>query len=129
MALSSPDRIFKLAGRLVSGATDLTAAFPHGGTELGNVRDAEFRPIQKTSLVTNEGWGGQASEVVYMGESAILAVVLRGYDIDAWLACFPNAAAGASGEPLLTFNPTLASGTRPGASAIPWPTCTAPPTW
>lgn len=85
--------IFRVRGRLVMNPTDVVAtAFPYGGTELGLVRDAELSLNVKTKEVTAEEWGGTPVEVVYGGERAVFAAVLRDYDKDAVQQIFPDTA-------------------------------------
>ena len=95
MAAPSVRDVLRIPGKLVINPSNINAAFPHGGTELGLVRDSEMRVGIKTELVHAEEWGGQPVEAVYCGETALYAAVLREWDDDAISNIFPNTAAGA----------------------------------
>lgn len=88
-----------MTGYLCSGPTDLTLPFPHGGTALGEVRDMEFRWGIRTRFVTAEEYGGQiVAGIPYVGQSDVLACVLRTWDDDALAAVFPYTAVGVTGH-------------------------------
>ena len=95
--MSAPDvrDVLRVPGKLVINPTDITAAFPHGGTEIGLVRDSQLRFGYRTDLVHAEEWGGQPVESVYCGEVALFAAVLREWDDDALSNVFPNTGTGA----------------------------------
>ena len=65
MSTGSVRDVLRVPGKLVINPTDITAAFPHGGTELGLTRDSEMRFGIKTELVHAEEWGNQPVESVY----------------------------------------------------------------
>ena len=94
MSTGSVRDVLRVPGKLVINPTDITAAFPHGGTELGLTRDSEMRFGIKTELVHAEEWGNQPVESVYCGESAVFAAVLREWDNDALSNIFPNTGTG-----------------------------------
>lgn len=98
MAAANVQDVLRVPGRLVKDPTDITADFPHGGTELGLTRDAEMRFGIRTALVTAEEWGQQAVESIYAGESAVFAAVLREWDNDAIALMFPNTGTGPTSE-------------------------------
>lgn len=97
MAAASPANILRLRGRLVASPTNLGAAYPHGGTEIGLVRDARFKYGVITQEITAEEYGGTATEAVYAAESAVFAGIARDYDNDMIARLFPNTATGGSG--------------------------------
>tara|TARA_R100000963_G_C4642949_1_gene106666 strand:- start:1589 stop:2155 length:567 start_codon:yes stop_codon:yes gene_type:complete len=94
MSTAAVRDVLRIPGRLVINPTDITADFPHGGTEMGLTRDAEMRLGISTSLVTAEEWGQVPVEAVYAGESAVFAAVLREWDNDAISNIFPNTGTG-----------------------------------
>src|SRR3972149_495263 len=107
--------IIRVPGRLIADPTDLSAAYPYGGTELGIVRDAEFRFGVKTKLVTAEEWGGQVVEGFYAGESCVFIAVMRGYDNDMIGQVFMSTGLGASGNRRIRYEPgNTGSINRPG---------------
>ena len=95
MATSNARNIRRFKGRLTWNPTDLTAAFPHGGTELGVVRDLVFRFGLETEEILAEEWGNVPTEYVHVGSSAFLAAILREFDNDAISTIFPDSATGA----------------------------------
>ncbi len=103
MATRDVRNVLRVPGRLIMNPTDLSIDAPHGGTELGLVRDAEFRLGIKTSVVTAEEFGVQPIEYVYAGEAAVMAAVLREFDEDAIQAIFPDTAPGMCG-PISTIS-------------------------
>lgn len=99
MATANPRNIRRTRGRIAWNPTDLTVAFPHGGTELGIVRNLIFRFGIATEEIRAEEWGNVPTEYVYAGSSAFLAAILREFDNDAIDAIFPDTPTGsASGD-------------------------------
>ena len=96
MATGNPRNIRRFRGRLAWNPTDLTTAFPHGGTELGVVRDLVFRFGIATEEIRAQEWGNVPTEYVYKGSSAFLVAVLREFDNDAIGTVFPDTPAGAT---------------------------------
>lgn len=101
MAARNPLNELCVPGRLVSGPTDLSAAYPYGGTELGNCRDMVWRPIQNSAEIIAEEWGGVATENVFLGETCILMALLSSWDADALAIVFPGGSTGGSGRALI----------------------------
>ena len=115
MATADPRKVIRgLTGWLCHTPTNLLADFPHGGTAIGEVRDAELRWGIRTRLITAEEYGGQVVESIYTGESAVLACVLRGFDDDALSAIWPTSAAGSTGHRLLKQD-VVTNEKRPGS--------------
>ena len=96
MATSNPRNIRRFKGRLTWNPTDLTTVFPHGGTELGLVRDLVFRFGIATEEIRAEEWGNVPTEYVYSGTSGFLVAILREFDNDAVGVIFPDTPAGAA---------------------------------
>lgn len=94
MATSNPRNIRRFRGRIVWNPSSLTSAFPHGGTEIGVVRDLVFRFGIETEEIRAEEWGNVPTEYVYTGSSAFLAAILREFDNDALDAIFPDTPTG-----------------------------------
>jgi len=80
----------KLRGKLVKDPTDLSAVYPHGGTELGVIHEMIFSPNIKTSYVRAWEFGNTKVEGVYAGEGAVIGCTLKEFDSDALGAVFPN---------------------------------------
>lgn len=102
MAARDPTNLLVVPGRLVISPTDLSAAYPYGGTELGIVRDHVFRPNQETRQVVAEEFGGHVVEEIVTRQAAVFAAVLHSWDAAAIPHVLGNAAAGDSGRPLVS---------------------------
>jgi len=80
MSQASYDTISKILvqpGRLVKAPTDLTAAFPHGGTSLGLTEDGITLSREKYwEEVTVEEYGIEPVKVVHLGERVSFSVQL-----------------------------------------------------
>jgi hypothetical protein len=100
-------------GFLVMNPTNLSAAYPYGGTELGVLKACVFRPGAQTRLHPAEEWGGVVVEATNYGYQPVFAAVLRSWDKDMLAKAFPNTAEGAvSQERVIRHTPN--SGNRPG---------------
>lgn len=96
MATANPRNIRRFRGRLAWNPTDLTTAFPHGGTELGEIRDSIFTFGIQSEEIRAEEWSNVPVEYVYDGSHGALAAVLRSFDDDAISAIFPDTPTGAT---------------------------------
>ena len=102
MATANPRNIRRFRGRIAWAPTSLTAAFPHGGTELGVIRDATFKPGFKYEEIRAEEYGNVPTEYVYDGSHGVFMAVLRGFDNDALSTIFPDTTTGsATGDQIL----------------------------
>lgn len=79
---------YRVTGRLAYGCSDLTAAWPHGGTGLGVVGTVYLSPPSQYA-VAERGEDGSVERVVYTGGRAVAGVDLLQWDADALAACFP----------------------------------------
>lgn len=99
MAAPNPVNIARVPGRVILTPTNLSAAYPYGGTELGITRDQAFMPRALYHEEQAEEWGGATSRVLYCGMRARFAAVFRTIDADVQTHIFPENAAGTtSGE-------------------------------
>lgn len=98
MATSDARNILRGGGRLVVSPTSVGGAFPHGGTELGEVRSIEFVPEVQTRQILRESIGGAVVDDIQLGERAVLVGILRSWDSDILSVLFPVSAAGGSGR-------------------------------
>lgn len=104
MSSADPRSILKIPGRLVKDPTDLTADFPHGGTELGIVRERVFRVIQRRQIITANEFGLEPAEVIESGQTAVFACTLRGFDVNAVAQIFPDVVTSTdSGFPVIRY--------------------------
>lgn len=96
MAVPSAAQALKVRGRFAWNPTDLSTAYPHGGTALGLVRAPELRVRAATHVVRAEEHGGIPVDAVYAGEEYLVGAVLSGWDKDALTAVFLDTVAGAT---------------------------------
>ncbi len=81
-------------GRLCVGATDLTAAYPHGGTDLGEMGDCALSIEEPVQIIRGEEWGNGPVQAVSAGEAVAMAFMLREWNMEAYSRFFLNSAAG-----------------------------------
>ena len=94
MATEDLAEVLSAPGRLCIGPTDLSAAFPHGGTALGSVREVELGRTYAWYDVTAEEFGQIVVERFLTHEACFIRGILRQYDPDAVGALFPNVRTG-----------------------------------
>jgi hypothetical protein len=80
--------------KLCINPTDLSTAFPHGGTAIGEVRDLVFRSQVVHHESKAEEFGQETVEYVTAGQRAIVAGVARGFDNDMVSKIYINSAEG-----------------------------------
>lgn len=85
-----------IQGKLVKDPTNLAAAFPYGGTELGLTTSILFKPGVRSRQHGAEEFGGAYVESTFIGEVAMLCLTIRGFDADILTRVFPNVSAGAT---------------------------------
>lgn len=83
-----------IPGKLVKDPTNLAAAYPYGGTELGLTAAVLFKPGVMSRQHGAEEFGGAYIENTFIGEVALLSCTLRGFDADALGRVFPNVSTG-----------------------------------
>lgn len=96
MATKSPQNIVFEEGKLVINPTDLSAADPYGGTELGYTRDHVSIPTQISKSIVAEELGQQIVEIIDGGRAWIFGCTFRGWDDDAYNTLFPSVNTGSS---------------------------------
>lgn len=94
MATGAARDVRFVPGKLVMNPTDLTAAYPYGGTELGLTAAVLFKPGIMSRQHGAEEWGGTVVESTFTGQVALISCVLRSFDKDALAKVFPNTATG-----------------------------------
>jgi len=97
MSAPNVSNIYRSPGRLVKNPTDLSAAYPHGGTEIGIARDMLFRPNIKTRQIVAEEFKTPV-EVLFTGSSPIMAGVMRTWDNDIMTTLFPETQTSSRGD-------------------------------
>lgn len=87
--------IRRVPGRLAFGCTDLTLAWPHGGTGIGATRDLIATRFGAGYQVAIEAYGGEPVEFIEPGEAWGIGGRIRTFDDDALGKAFANTATGA----------------------------------
>lgn len=114
MGAANVREILLVPGSLIAAPTDLTTAHPHGGTELGLVRNIVLEFGFKGVPIPAVEWG-TVSDVIYGGEDVLLSCVIRSFDDDMVTKIFPNTAEGSTSQHrLVTFFPGDNNKNRPG---------------
>lgn len=90
MAAQDKQRIFNVKGRFVKGATDPSAAFPHGGTALGYASSVSYRPVVNYDMIIGEEKGESAVEIIETEGTGTLSFTMRQWDNDTLDEVFPN---------------------------------------
>ena len=104
-------RAFRIPGRLAYGCTDLTTAWPHGGTGLGFTSRVEVVRDGPLEEIPDGAHGVLTKDLVYGGERVSLNGILRDWDADALGQVFPNVATGGTtGFPLIQGGGTVRAG-------------------
>ena len=121
MATARARDVLKIPGKLVKDPTDLAAAYPYGGTELGLYRSVVFNPGMSYRPILAEEHAMAAVEVLVGEMAPTVACTLRSYDDDAIAAIFPQqAAGGTSGHKVISWKATGTgrAGTRVSQSSM-----------
>lgn len=94
MSTADLAQVLSAPGRLCINPTNLTLAFPHGGTALGEVYKIEVLITNAYFDVEAEEYGGRIVESLWTGENVALACILRQWDETAMGTIFPNTTTG-----------------------------------
>lgn len=105
MGAPDPSKSYYVSGRLAYGCTDLSTAWPHGGTGLGLCGKVFYSPPSRYAVAEREE-DGAAEKAVYLGGRATLGCELLQVDNDAYAAVFPSSSGGLTEVP--------GTGTLPG---------------
>jgi len=117
--VASPDTNTSLlaTGRLAYECTDLSLAWPHGGTGLGLVGNVILFP--PSGYVRHKDEATNSTDVIqYTGGDLIVSCVIEGWDDDAHRAIYPNTDPGVSREVIRWPGTDYLPGTRVGAKAL-----------
>ena len=83
MAAGNATRVLRAPGKLVVNPSDLTLAYPYGGTEVGKTRLVVLTSLGASVKVSSEGLGGEASDILERTNAYVFSCFLRGWDDDA----------------------------------------------
>ena len=119
MAAGNVSRIIRSPGKIVIGPTNLSNAYPHGGTEIGKTNMCALAVLGTSFRIDCEGLG-EATDVLARNNHYIFSCFLRGWDDDAvQLLMKPNYAAGSvSGHALYREPGTGGDSKEPGESSL-----------
>ncbi len=90
MAAADIAKVLSVPGFLCVNPTDLSVAFPCGGTALGAAHQIYVMDDAVYSEVPAEEWGGEPADLLFVRETLRLMVTFRGDDADAVAAWAPN---------------------------------------
>jgi len=97
VATPAVTQALRVPGKLSYGPSDLTSAYPHGGTGLGLVRDIRLtRDVVAERRIRATEYGGETVEALVPGQEWVISFLLRGFDNDAISTVFPNTFTGAT---------------------------------
>lgn len=97
MAAPDPGKAFLAGGKLSYGCTDLSTAYPHGGTALGMFGSIVLRVPSEHRLLIEEEHNAPGA-VQWLGGALILGGRLRTWgDDDALAAVMPNTSSSSNG--------------------------------
>ena len=116
MSATDARRALQVNGRLCWNPTDLSIAYPHGGTQLGFVKAHALRVRTGQHVIRSEEWG-VAVDAIFAGEEWVIAVIMASWDVDAVPLFNRDTAIGATtGRPVLK-NRVGTDGVRAGVLA------------
>lgn len=94
MSAPTPLQALRVPGVLVVNPTTNPPvdAVPHGGVQLGLVRDVVLRRTERRFELVGEEYGGEVLDHVYLGETWAIVFALRGLDNEALRRLFPTSA-------------------------------------
>lgn len=115
MVAGNVARVIRAPGRVVIGPTDLSVAYPYGGTEVGKSNLCVVQPLGTSFRIEAEGLG-EATDILEATHRYVFSCFLRGWDDDAVQKFFAdNYSAGGTSKHAVFSVPGSAV---PGASAI-----------
>lgn len=119
MGVSDVTKIQKIPGKLVVDPTNLAAAFPYGGTELGAVRQVALKLRYQALDVPAEEFDEPCEFLLGACKVLGLGAVLRQYDDKVLTTVFPSTSTGSSsGEKGVDWPGTARAGALGSARAV-----------
>ena len=96
MAAGNVSRIIRAPGRIVIDPTNLSNAYPHGGTEVGKSNLCVVQSTGTPFRVESEGLG-EATDILESEKRYVFSCFMRGWDDDGVLKWFSNASVVSTG--------------------------------
>ena len=90
MAVADVTKVFRVPGKLAINPTDLTTAFPHGGTALGVATRVRIERTEPRTMVRAEEFGQEVVEVIRGGVTVVVGCMMRQWDSDVLSTIFPD---------------------------------------
>lgn len=116
MGATDARQALQVNGKLCWNPTDLSAAYPHGGSQLGFMKSHALKVRTGQHVIRAEELA-VAVDVIFAGEEWVFAAILSSWDVDAVVLLNRDAAAGAvTGRPVLKHR-TATDGVRAGVLA------------
>lgn len=100
---------FNVQGFICHSPTDLSAAFPHGGTEIGLFGQMIFKVTPTRAEITAEEYANQTVEIIEGAENVVVAASLREFNATAIGLLFPGLASGGPSRTMTTQRGALGS--------------------
>ena len=111
MSATDTTKVYRVPGRLAINPTDLSTAFPHGGTEIGASSQIRIITGIEEARVTAEEFSGQSVEAILGKRDFFMSCLLRQWDNDALSTLYgQDATTGASGDKVLNWPGTNRGG-------------------
>ena len=123
MVAGNASRILRAPGRVVIDPTDLSTAYPYGGTEVGLSNLCVLEQVNSEGFQVKSEALGETTDILEAGTEWAFTLFLRGFDDDAVEQFFPDRYAAGGTSQHATFSVTAASATvpatpEPGSSAL-----------
>lgn len=111
MSLPDLTRVLNSPGKLCYGPTDLSIAFPHGGTAIGSIYKCGVTHIDTRREIKDESMGSEVHDIIWCGENWALSAILREYNNEGISLLFNNSAPGGFTQRAVVSSP---GSNRPG---------------
>lgn len=103
MAGLKVEDVLNIPGRIALSPTDLTADFPHGGTALGFIGEAAWRPNYQYRPWLQREKGQLAFDMVEVPTNGVLVFLARQWDPDVISQIYPTTTSQTDGSELATL--------------------------
>ena len=111
----------RVPGRLVVNPTNLAAAFPYGGVELGTIQEVTLEPGERRSPAWRaEEFAGDSFDALYLGSDWFATATLSQWTTDTLVTAgvLPGAAAGSGALPLVSYPAAAPAPTKLSARGV-----------
>ena len=98
MSLPNVQNALRNKGNFCFNPTDLSLAYPHGGTGLGLINKVVVKPMKTNYMIRAEEFGNEVTDVIDGGQSWLITATLRSFDDNAISKIFPNTSIGSKSK-------------------------------